>query len=301
MRRLVVSLLAAIAATVSFGAVVSGQEPAPSASAAPHQGHGAVVVVIYGASWCGPCHQTADWLEQRGVAYVMKDIEETPGARAEMEATLARVGRHGGAIPVIDVRGQILVGFDPSALAQALAKAGIAVKDPAPFSGAAQPGPLKELRKVVAAIGDTIRAGARPERRRRHGSGRRRSSILDGADPNDAALAIERGAARHLRARLRRRRRDPLAAPTSRPPARAPSSATSPAAAPAAWPRTRRGARRRARRGRPPPGRRRSRARPPARRDGGQGPRAAPRRTSASSWRARSASTSSAISSRSPP
>jgi glutaredoxin len=89
----------------------------------PGQARGAVTVIIYGASWCGPCHQAADYLKSRGVSYVMKDIEETPGAADEMRDKLSRAGHHGGSIPVIDVRGQILIGFSASSLDRALANA----------------------------------------------------------------------------------------------------------------------------------------------------------------------------------
>jgi len=101
--------------------------PAPAGSAegrpAPPQAQGAAAVIIYGASWCGPCHQAADFLKSKGVPYVLKDVETTPGAAAEMQEKLARAGRHGGSIPVIDVRGQILVGFSAAALDQALSRA----------------------------------------------------------------------------------------------------------------------------------------------------------------------------------
>jgi glutaredoxin len=94
----------------------------PGAPDRPVPGHdlGAATVIIYGASWCGPCHQAADYLKSKGIPYVLKDVEETPGAAAEMREKLARVGRHGGSIPVIDVRGQIIVGFSPAALDRAL-------------------------------------------------------------------------------------------------------------------------------------------------------------------------------------
>lgn len=82
-----------------------------------------VVVVIYGAAWCQPCHQAADWLKERGVPAVIKDVETTPGARAEMTQKLEKAGRRGSSIPVIDVAGQILVGFNARALERALAGA----------------------------------------------------------------------------------------------------------------------------------------------------------------------------------
>lgn len=94
-----------------------GQPPPPPDS-------GGFTVIIYGASWCGPCHEAADYLKKKGVPFVMKDIEATPGAAAEMREKLTRAGRSGGSIPVIDVRGQLIVGYSPQALDRALAKAG---------------------------------------------------------------------------------------------------------------------------------------------------------------------------------
>ncbi|HEU4404713.1 MAG TPA: glutaredoxin family protein [Polyangiaceae bacterium] len=83
----------------------------------------ALTVVIYGASWCGPCHQAADHLKGRGVKVVSKDIEAEPGAAAEMRGKLERAGVRGGTIPVIDVMGRVLVGFNPRELDAAVAAA----------------------------------------------------------------------------------------------------------------------------------------------------------------------------------
>jgi glutaredoxin len=100
--------------------------PPPSASApsAPGQkgvaGASKVVAIIYGASWCKPCHQAADYLKGRGVTVVEKDIEESAAAQAEMRQKLERAGRGGASIPVIDVMGQILIGYSPSALDRAI-------------------------------------------------------------------------------------------------------------------------------------------------------------------------------------
>lgn len=77
-------------------------------------------VIIYGASWCGPCHQAAAFFKQRGVPFIEKDIEADSGAQREMQAKLASAGMRGGSIPVIDVRGKLMVGFDPGAVERAL-------------------------------------------------------------------------------------------------------------------------------------------------------------------------------------
>ncbi|OJY31644.1 MAG: hypothetical protein BGO98_16390 [Myxococcales bacterium 68-20] len=80
-------------------------------------------MIIYGASWCGPCHQAAAYLKQRGVPFIEKDIEQDGGAAREMQAKLATAGMRGGSIPVLDVRGKVLVGFDERAVDRALGQA----------------------------------------------------------------------------------------------------------------------------------------------------------------------------------
>ena len=93
---------------------------AADASNAPKKLATGIVATIYGASWCKPCHDTARYLKQRGVTVIDKDIDENPVAAAEMRQKLERAGRSGSSIPVIDLMGQILVGFSPMALDRAI-------------------------------------------------------------------------------------------------------------------------------------------------------------------------------------
>jgi glutaredoxin len=81
------------------------------------------IVIIYGAEWCGACHDAARYLRKKGVAYVEKDIEKEPDAAREMQQKLASRGLRGGSIPVIDVRGKVMVGFDPREIDAALGQA----------------------------------------------------------------------------------------------------------------------------------------------------------------------------------
>jgi glutaredoxin len=89
----------------------------PSGSAKP-PAH--ALVVIYGASWCGACHDAEKYLRSKGVPYVEKDIEKDPGAAREMQDKLAKNGLRSGSIPVIDVRGKVMVGFNPQEIDGAL-------------------------------------------------------------------------------------------------------------------------------------------------------------------------------------
>lgn len=111
----------AVTRRAKHGVVLAPRE-AGAAPAASGRSAEAASVIIYGASWCGPCHQAAAYLKQRGVPFVEHDIEKDSSAAREMQGKLAKAGVRGGSIPVLDVRGRILVGFDSRAVDQALAQ-----------------------------------------------------------------------------------------------------------------------------------------------------------------------------------
>jgi glutaredoxin len=96
----------------------SGSAPPPSEQ--PPKLDGKVVAIIYGADWCKPCHDAARYLKQRGVKVIEKDVEKSDLAQQEMQNKLKRAGLGGASIPVIDVMGQMLVGFSPRALDRAV-------------------------------------------------------------------------------------------------------------------------------------------------------------------------------------
>jgi len=81
------------------------------------------LVIIYGAEWCGACHDAARYLRKKGIPYVEKDVEKDATAAREMREKLAKAGLHTGSIPVLDVRGKVVVGFNPAEVDDALGQA----------------------------------------------------------------------------------------------------------------------------------------------------------------------------------
>lgn len=77
-------------------------------------------VILYGASWCGACKQAKQYFTQKGVPFVEKDIEKEPGARSEMLAKAREQGVNASGIPVIDVKGRLIGGFNPARIEQLL-------------------------------------------------------------------------------------------------------------------------------------------------------------------------------------
>ena len=74
-------------------------------------------IIVYSASWCAFCHAAMDYFDKNGVKYEKRDVEEN--AQFATEA-VDKSGQRG--IPVIDIDGKIIVGFDKPAIDAALNK-----------------------------------------------------------------------------------------------------------------------------------------------------------------------------------
>jgi len=64
-------------------------------------------VIVYSATWCAFCHAAKNYFDQKGVKYTDKDVESDPAAGLE---AVDKSGQRG--IPVIDIGGTIIIGFD---------------------------------------------------------------------------------------------------------------------------------------------------------------------------------------------
>lgn len=73
-------------------------------------------VTVYSATWCAFCHAAKDYLDKKGVAYTDKDVDSD---RKIAEEAMKISGQTG--IPVLNINGQIIIGFDRPRIDAALA------------------------------------------------------------------------------------------------------------------------------------------------------------------------------------
>jgi glutaredoxin len=73
---------------------------------------GSARVILYSAPWCGFCKKAAEHLKEKGVQFEEKDIEKDRFAAVELSRKLRQAGLTGGGVPVLDIGGTIVVGFN---------------------------------------------------------------------------------------------------------------------------------------------------------------------------------------------
>lgn len=71
----------------------------------------AAKVTMYSASWCGVCNKARAFLTDKGVPFVEKDVDQDAAAAKR----LADAGQ-GGSVPVFEVGGRWMKGFDAKRL-----------------------------------------------------------------------------------------------------------------------------------------------------------------------------------------
>jgi len=67
-------------------------------------------VIVYSAEWCPWCHRVMDFLRKNGVEFEERDVDKENYG----EECMKKSGQ--GGIPVTDVDGKIVVGYDENKL-----------------------------------------------------------------------------------------------------------------------------------------------------------------------------------------
>lgn len=74
-----------------------------------------VQVKVYSTQWCPWCVRVKEFLKEHGIPFEDIDVGSDEAAAREM---IAKSGQQG--VPVIDIDGRIIVGFDEFAMREAL-------------------------------------------------------------------------------------------------------------------------------------------------------------------------------------
>jgi glutaredoxin len=95
----------------------AAEQPRPAPMPAVDAGgasapNGTPVVTIYGTSWCGACRAAREFLTERKIPFADKDVERDPEAARELATKASKMGIPTDRVPIIDVRGVLLLGFD---------------------------------------------------------------------------------------------------------------------------------------------------------------------------------------------
>ncbi len=72
-------------------------------------------VTLYSTPTCPYCKLTKDFLEDRSIEYVEVDVSADPSKANEMVKKSGQMG-----VPVVEVEGKVIVGWNKSALEEAL-------------------------------------------------------------------------------------------------------------------------------------------------------------------------------------
>jgi len=79
-------------------------------------------ITVYSTSWCAFCHTEKQWLDKLGIPYIAKDIEADPAANEEL---LKKLNGEFRGVPVTDVGGDMILGFDRPKIQEAIKAHGI--------------------------------------------------------------------------------------------------------------------------------------------------------------------------------
>lgn len=80
-------------------------------------------VIIYSTTWCAFCKTEKQYLESKNVPLVMKDVEADEEAYNEL---MEKIGGNFQGVPVTDIGGDIILGFDRPKIDAAVQKHGLA-------------------------------------------------------------------------------------------------------------------------------------------------------------------------------
>jgi glutaredoxin len=117
--RSALAALAALALAVVLMVALSPRSASPIMCGRDHT-PGADTVVMLSATWCGYCRRARTWLQDEGVEYCEYDVESSAEGRRRFAAAPVKV------VPILEIHGDTLVGFNRTEIEQTLIAHGLA-------------------------------------------------------------------------------------------------------------------------------------------------------------------------------
>ena len=74
-------------------------------------------VIVYSTNWCAYCKMAKQYLTSKGVGVEEKNIEDDLEAHKEL---MDKIGGQFRGVPVIDINGTIILGFDRAKIDEAI-------------------------------------------------------------------------------------------------------------------------------------------------------------------------------------
>jgi len=72
-------------------------------------------VIVYSSNFCPWCDKAKEFLNENNVEFEERNVQENPDYGKEMQEKTGQLG-----VPVIDIDGKIIIGFNVGALKEAL-------------------------------------------------------------------------------------------------------------------------------------------------------------------------------------
>ncbi len=70
------------------------------------------IAILYRTAWCEACNSARRYLASNLIPFVSKDVEKNPSAAKELAQKATRFGIVADRVPLLEVRGRLLVGYD---------------------------------------------------------------------------------------------------------------------------------------------------------------------------------------------
>lgn len=79
-------------------------------------------VVMYSTSTCPVCRTARRWLSKQGVSFVERNLERDQLAAAQLQEKARQQGVSANGVPIFEIGGKLIPGFNKQALSQALGR-----------------------------------------------------------------------------------------------------------------------------------------------------------------------------------